>query len=45
MCQSNCIFENYIGDCTHEERGQAETCPLMIEEQKIIFFENFYNNQ
>lgn len=45
MCQSNCIFENYIGDCTHEESGQAGACPLMIEEQKIFFFENFYNNQ
>ena len=45
MCQSNCIYENYTGDCTHEESGQAGTCPLMIEEQKIIFFENFYNNE
>ena len=45
MCQSNCIFENYIGDCTHEERGQAGICPSMLEEQKAIFFENFYNNE
>ena len=45
MCQSNCIYENYTGDCTHEENGQAGACPLMIEEQKINFFENFYNNE
>ena len=37
MCQSNCIYENYTGDCTHEESGQAGACPLMIEEQKINF--------
>ena len=45
MCQSNCIYENYEGDCTHEENGQVGACPLMIEEQRMRFFENFYNNE
>lgn len=37
MCQSGkCIYEDYNGDCTHEERGQAQgECPIMVHERKI----------
>lgn len=47
MCQSGkCIYEDYNGDCTHEERGQAlGCCPIMINERKkkmlkAIFLDN-----
>lgn len=42
MCQSNCQFQDYEGDCTREDNKGI--CPLYIEEQKLKFWEDFYNN-
>ena len=36
MCQAGCRYEDYNGDCTHEERGQVSyNCPLMIQGLQI----------